>query len=137
MKENIRFDYYNRQIFCYINDKYVGVATCHPDDMDMFSQRTGENIAYLRAKIKMYQDEKRAIKLQLKSINHLYSTIKDSKYYNVNGYVENRINNHIQYYNNDLLCIDEDINYLKESLSNYLKQMNEFFPKVRKLRSKE
>ena len=50
-KKNI---YYNKAN----NKTYVGIAQCHTDDFDMMNEKTGCNIAFLRAKIKAFQSYK-------------------------------------------------------------------------------
>lgn len=43
----------------YINDKYVGVAKCHPDDA--FDVETGKEIAKAKCLSKYYRDRDRAV----------------------------------------------------------------------------
>ena len=40
------------------NKTYLGIAQCHTDDFDMMNEKTGCNIAFLRAKIKAFQSYK-------------------------------------------------------------------------------
>ena len=57
------------------NQSYTGVALCHPNDRDMFSEKVGMDIAYLRADIKYLQDIKAHLKIKLTFIKDLYDRL--------------------------------------------------------------
>lgn len=57
--------------------EFVGESNCHPDDMDMESERTGLCIAEARANIKLMKFKKNfEIQPALKAIKHLLSVIQ-------------------------------------------------------------
>lgn len=128
----IKFQYDGYETICILYGEFVGKAVCDPKDYDMYSVLTGENIAFTRAQIKMLQAEKKEVKAKLKALLHLQSTIKNSKHYNLKGYTENRISNHIAIYHNDILNIQEDIEDLKQILKNYIDGKEKIYQKIRK-----
>ena len=66
---------------------FTGVAYCHPDDLDFASERTGLFIAESRAIIKVLIFQRdHEIKPALATLNHLYSNMRTSKYYNPKSY---------------------------------------------------
>ena len=128
----IKFQYDGYETICILCGEFIGKAVCNPKDYDMYSVRTGENIAFTRAQIKMLQAEKREMRIKLEALLHLQSTIKNSKHYNIKGYVENRISNHITIYYNDILNIQEDIEDLRKILKDYIDGKEKIYQKIRK-----
>lgn len=127
----IKFQYHEYETICILCGEFVGKAVCDPKDYDMYSKITGENIAFTRAQIKMLQSEKKEVRAKLEALLHLQSTIKNSKHYNVKGYVENRISNHITIYYNDILNIQEDIEDLRKILKDYIDGKEKIYQKIR------
>lgn len=88
------WDEQNHQALCIIEDNkgrlFIGTATCHEDDIDMVSCRTGEEIAYRRAKIENLKTIKADLKLQISALNQLYYSMNTSKKFNSKSY-ENRM----------------------------------------------
>ena len=58
MKKEPIFTYIDGQTTCVLHDGTIGIAKCHPDDMDMANARTGQEIAYRRAEINAYKKYK-------------------------------------------------------------------------------
>ena len=74
---------------CLINENnknFVGVAICHPEDADMMSEKTGSEIAFKRAVIKVLYDIKYDLSLTYKTLNQLYLDMKMSPKFNENSY---------------------------------------------------
>ena len=84
---------------CVIYDKdkvYYGNATCHPDDRDMISEKTGCEIAYRRACIMRLKSLKEEFKLEYKTLKKCYYSMNTSKYFNPKSYEARRIVSHMQ-----------------------------------------
>ena len=97
MDHNISFGYAQGSACCiiiYNGFEFVGEAQCHPDDMDMESERTGLCIAEARAMIKVMRFKRDyEIAPQLKILNHLYSNMSTSKYFNPKSYEAKMLRN--------------------------------------------
>ena len=87
-----KFEWYeeDRQAICTLRTKYgvfKGIASCHPDDEDMMSEKVGCEIAYSRAAIESLKYERDCIiKPSLKSLRQLYFSMKHSKKFNPKSY---------------------------------------------------
>ena len=87
-----KFEWYeeDRQAICKLHTKYgvfTGIASCHPDDVDMMSEKVGCEIAYSRAAIESLKYERDCIiKPSLKSLRQLYFSMKHSKKFNPKSY---------------------------------------------------
>lgn len=58
------------------NHKYIGTAKCHPDDLDMESERTGLFIAECRAYINYHKARREnELKPQFNILQHTYLTM--------------------------------------------------------------
>ena len=114
---------------------HVGKAVCSPQDMDMMNEKTGSTIAEARANLAYLRHIRdNQIKPELKSLKHFWNSINQSKYYDANSYPVQMLLRSIQRYENDLTAINEEIQELKENLSNYMTQKGIFYSKVRELR---
>ena len=78
------------QATCIIEDSqqrvFFGLATCHGDDMDMKSRRTGEEIAFRRARMDYLRQQRDDILLELKALKQLYYSMNQSKRFNPKSY---------------------------------------------------
>lgn len=61
----------------YNGHNYYGIAFCHEEDKDFFSEKVGATIAHYRAMIKIYDDE---IKRAETTVQVLWSAYKDVIY---------------------------------------------------------
>ena len=90
IKNNIEYGYINGSAVCiiiYNGYRFVGEATCHPDDLDFESERVGLTIAEARANLKVLRHMRDCeIKPQLKILNHLFSNIQSSTHFNNYSY---------------------------------------------------
>ena len=124
---------------CTITDgsfEYTGFATCHPDDLDFQSERTGYEIAYRRAEIKMLKNIKKEQKLIYDTLNHLYSTINHSKKYNPESYEARAIQRELSNAAYDYFSFSEILKERKQSLNNYIAMKETFYKKIRQGRNK-
>ena len=78
---------YARCLMIYNGQAFEGGAKCHPDDMDMISERTGCCIAEARAYIKALRFKRdHEIQPKLDVLRHLYNNMQTSKYFNSKSY---------------------------------------------------
>lgn len=123
-------------IINYKNMEFVGIAQCHPDDLDFASERTGCVIAESRARIQMLRYIRDGeIKPVLKSYKHLMNCMKSSKYFNPASYEAKMIRNQIKLLETELKEIKEHITNETEGLKYYISEKDKFYQKIRKARS--
>lgn len=128
------------QTTCVIEDKqghiFIGTATCHDDDQDMKSRRTGEEIAYRRARIEQMRYIRENVKLELQALNQLYYSMKHSMRFNPNSYENKMLQRQIRGKTFDLDTIKEMLATERENLKNMLQEKDKFYNQVRAHRSK-
>lgn len=113
------------------NKTYYGTALCHPDDKDMMSERTGQEIAFRRAEIQALRGFRDEIKLELKSLKQLYYSINRSKYYNAKSYEARMLNRQIKTKESDLQTVKEYIKQKDKELRDYIAAKDKFYKKIR------
>ena len=125
---------------CVMVDKqghvFIGTATCHPDDADMKSRRTGEEIAYRRARIEHMQFIRDEVKLELKALKQLYYSMKHSTHFNPNSYENKMLQRQIHGKTFDLDTIKEMLTTERENLKEMLQEKDKFYNQVRTYRNK-
>lgn len=124
------------EAICSIQDKqskkiYIGIATCHPDDRDFMSEKTGCDIAFRRANIKFFQGLKEEQRIQYKTLNHLYNTIKISKKFNPKSYETKMLLKSIKSIKFDLEVTKEMIEKEKEELQRLIEEKDKFYKRTR------
>lgn len=128
------------QTTCIIEDKqghiFIGTATCHDDDQDMKSRRTGEEIAYRRARIEQMRHIRENVKLELQALKQLYYSMKHSTRFNPNSYENKMLQRQIRGKTFDLDTIKEMLATERENLKNMLQEKDKFYNQVRAHRSK-
>ena len=129
------FDADTKKAKCTIQYKdfsFVGEATCHPDDYDYASERTGLYIAEMRASIQALKFKRdHEIKPMLKSLKHHFANISTSKYYNPNSYESRMLRRQIHVIENELAAATNDLAEERKYLKNYIKQKDELYSKLR------
>ena len=133
------WDEETRTATCTIDDPrrgvFVGIATCHPDDADMCSKLTGQEIALNRASIKLLvyvRDSE--IKPGLQALkNYLYS-INKSKEFNKKHYATKILYHNIKQYEEELSFTNELIEKHREALRSFIDEHEKFFQSVRRRR---
>lgn len=141
LNTDFHYDTETYQAICTLTDpasnlSWRGYATCHPNDLDMESERTGMHIAETRALIKVLKAERREVKIKIKEITDFYNGLKDSKKIVVTtDYVMGKIRSRLGALNDELREVNEEITYLQFSLNDYIKSKDELYHKIRKLRS--
>lgn len=112
--------------------EFVGEATCHPDDMDMESERVGMSIAETRAIIKtMCFIRDFEIKPQLKVLNHLYGNMKTSKNYNANSYEAKMLRSQIRAIEKELAVANNEIADERKFLKDYIDGKEKLYQRLR------
>ena len=128
------------QAYCVITDKkdrvFVGTATCHPDDADMKSRRTGEEIAFRRARIESMRAVRTDLQSELGALNQLYYSMKQSTRFNPKSYENIMLQRRIRAINFDLDTIKEMLTTERESLRDLIQETDKFSSQVRAHRNK-
>lgn len=129
------------QTTCVIEDKqghiFVGTATCHDDDQDMKSRRTGEEIAYRRARIEQMKYIRDEVKTELKALNQLYFSMKHSSHFNPKSYENKMLQRQIRGKNFDLDTIKEMLTTERENLKTLIQEKDKFYNQIRAHRNKD
>ena len=115
---------------------FTGFAQCHPDDMDMQSEKTGCEIALRRAKINALRGYRDELKIQLKALNQLYYSMNKSKRFNEKSYENRMLQRQIRQINFDLATTKEMIATEQLNLTAYIKSKDVFYVQTRKRRQK-
>lgn len=140
--ENIWFDW-DEDIYvakCMIQPEkngpiFIGEAMCHDDDLDMMSPRTGQEIAFRRAKIKQLQHVKNyEIKPQLASLKHLYGCMAHSSRFNPESYENTMLQRQIRHLEFDLTTVNEMIQYERKNLKAYIDDKDRMYNHIRNQR---
>ena len=99
----------------------VGYSACHPNDMDVLSERTGGHIAELRAEINYLQNYKSSnIKPGLNALKHLYATMDHSNRFNPSSYEATRLRKEIKNKEKEINKINCKIEQLRKYLKEYI-----------------
>lgn len=114
---------------------FLGTACCHEDDYDMESPRTGQEIAYRRAKIKQLQYVKNyEVKPQLAALKHLYGCMVHSTRFNPESYENTTLQRHIRLLEFDLTTVNEMIKYERENLKSFIDDKDRMYKHIRQKR---
>ncbi len=115
---------------------FTGLAQCHPDDIDMASEKTGCEIAFKRAKINALREYRDELKASLKALNQFYYSINKSKQFNEKSYENRMLQRQIRTINFDLATTKEIIASEQQNLRQYIEEKDKFYVKIRKNRNK-
>ena len=114
---------------------FIGVAKCHPDDVDFQSEKTGMIIAESRAEINALQHYKNnVLKPGLDALNQLYYSINLSKQYNKKSYESKMLYRQIEMKKKDIEVIKEILDQRKKELKQFIDDKDEFYKTVKKNR---
>jgi hypothetical protein len=126
---------------CMLSDgvnTFVGTSTCHPDDRDMMSEKTGCNIALIRAEIKYFKHVREyEIKPALNALYELYYNMKHSKQFNPKSYENKMLWRRIRAKEFDLDVINQLITTEKQNLSQMIDEKEKFYQRIRANRNKD
>lgn len=128
------WDLESGEALCVIKDKekvYYGIAKCHPEDMDMKSERTGCFIAEERAKIMMLSHKRDELKIELKALKKYYASMNKSKYFDKTSYPIRRLLDHISKIEADIVDVKELLQYEKNFLNTYINEKEKLYKRIR------
>ena len=135
LKENTEYGYVDGSavyIITYNGYRFVGEATCHPDDMDFESERVGLTIAEARANIKVLRHMRDCeVKPQLKILNHLLSNMKTSKSYNPISYEAKMLRSQIRTIEKELATINNGIADERKFVQDYINGKDKMYKRLR------
>ena len=133
--ENFYWDIDKRVCTCVISEggiEFYGTATCHPNDEDMKSVRTGEVISFNRAYIKYLQHIKNTtIAPTLKALEDLYKNMATSYRFNEKSFEAKQLKKEIEFYKENKRIVNEIIKSTKEYLKDYIDAKDKFYQKQR------
>lgn len=118
------------------NKIYKGTAKCCDVDKDMMSPKTGSEIAYHRAMIQLLKDVKTSIALELKGLQRYYHIVNQSRHFNKENYMARMLYRQLQRYAHELSVLDNLIAEQQQQLTEWIKQKDEFYRKIRANRKK-
>ena len=120
---------------CVIETKYgkfSGTACCHPDDMDMASEKVGCEIAYSRAAIDSLKYERdNVIKPSLKALKQLYYSMNRSKKFNPKSYEYKMLKRQIECWEFDLAVIGDMIDTERTWIRDYINTKEALYQNIR------
>ena len=123
---------YARCLMIYNGQAFEGGAKCHPDDMDMISERTGCCIAEARAYIKALRFKRdHEIKPKLDVLRHLYNNMQTSKYFNSKSYEAKMLRSQIGAIEKELAAVSQDLAEEKKYLKEYIDKKDKFYQRLR------
>lgn len=138
MKNNRPIFHYDKETgcsTCIIETKYgkfSGTACCHPDDMDMASEKVGCEIAYSRAAIDSLKYERdNVIKPSLKALKQLYYSMNRSKKFNPKSYEYKMLKRQIECWEFDLAVINDMINTERTWIRDYINTKEALYQNIR------
>lgn len=112
---------------------FVGMACCHDDDMDFMSEKTGLQIAEVRAEIDFLRHIRdNELIPAIKALQHLQDTMKTSKHYNKDSYEATMLRRQIAIKKNELVAVKEEIARSRQFLTAYIHGKEELYTKLRK-----
>ena len=134
------FNEETRVTYCYITDEKgrlsIGSATCHEADIDMMSWRTGEEIAFRRAKIQYLQTIRDAdLKPALAALKHLSGCMVHSTRFNPKSYENYMLQRQIRLLEFDLATNKEMLAYERKNLKAYIDGKEKIYQRIRKAKS--
>lgn len=120
---------------CIIETKYgkfSGIACCHPDDMDMASEKVGCEIAYSRAAIDSLKYKRdNVIKPSLKALKQLYYSMNRSKKFNPKSYEYKMLKRQIECWEFDLAVINDMIDTERTWIRDYINTKEALYQNIR------
>ena len=112
---------------------FIGMAKCHKDDEDFMSEKTGLQIAEVRAEINFLKHIRdNELKPAIKVLEHLHNNMKTSKHYNKESYEATMLRRQVAIKKNELTAVIEEIDRSKKFLTSYINSKEELYTKLRK-----
>lgn len=120
----------------YYKDKiFSGQASCAPEDMEFMNDRTGENIAIMRAEIE-YLKFVRDCELipQLEALKELHYSFNGNKNYSENSLEARRIRKHMYMKEADLVSVRLMLAAKRQELKDYFAAKDKSYQIIRNYR---
>ena len=117
------------------NKTYVGIAKCQDVDADMCSEKTGYEIAFFRARIKLYIANREELKIRLSALKYYFNSINQSKKYNEKSYEVKILKKQMKIIELDIALMENMINEEKQQLKTYIDLKDAFYKKIRSNRA--
>ena len=115
---------------------YTGEAHCHPEDVDMMSEKTGLQIAETRANIKFLRHLIKDSKRELKALKDFHSLLKFNPYYNKDVRETHLLIREIRRREKDIKENENSLKEMKNTLIEYIAEKEKFYQKIRRNRNK-
>ena len=115
---------------------YIGEAHCHPEDVDMMSEKTGLQIAEIRANIKFLKHLIKESKKELKALKDFHSLLKFNPYYNKENREVKLLIKEIRRREKDIKENKNSLKEMKDSLIEYIAEKEKFYQKIRRNRNR-
>ena len=135
LKENTEYGYVDGSavyIITYNGYRFVGEATCHPDDLDFESERVGLTIAEARANIKVLRNMRDCeVKPQLKILKHLYDNMRSSTHHNAYSYEAKMMRSQIHVIERELATINNAIADEQKFIKDYIDGKEKMYKRLR------
>lgn len=111
---------------------YTGIAQCHPEDEDMANEKTGCEIAYMRAKIEYFKSVRdNELKPGLRALKQVVGTMNHSKKFNPKSYENKMLWRQIRSLEFDLAVINEMLVRERKNLREYISEKEKFYQCIR------
>lgn len=116
--------------------EFIGVAQCHPDDIDMQNQMTGCEIAFRRAYIK-YLKAVRDMEIvpQLNILKHMYTCMEQAADFNPKDNNARLMRRSIENYAAAADVIRENIRNNRNDLYKYMTEKGKLYQSIREKRN--
>ena len=139
--KNVKFRFSNETgvTICemkYNNQDFTAMAVCAPEDEDMLNEKTGQEIAFNRACVKVLQYEKQRLKTENDGLKSFYYSIKHSKKFNPKSYEAKMLMHQINIREQDIAELKTEIKELKDYIKRYVDKKDEFYKDLRRIREK-
>ena len=137
MKETRKYEYNPEERIARVYTTYNGItfvseATCHEQDLDFQSERTGLQIADIRANIRLLQYKRDTeIRPVIKALKHLIHNIQSGNQHNPKAYESIMLRNQLKSYEKDLEEINRVIQDEKKYLKEYIDSKDKLYIKLR------
>lgn len=113
---------------------FTASAMCSPEDSDMKSKLTGQEIAWRRAYIKYLQYLKNYYGVQYKALNDFQKNIQNCKHYNSDFQIEQLLSKEVKLTYNTYINLREKVKCEKKALNSYISNKAEVYHKYRERR---
>jgi hypothetical protein len=111
---------------------FGGTATCHPEDGDFMSERTGLYIAETRANIRYLKSKKPELRAAITALQHAVNCMRDSKDFNPKAKEFQIVYRLLYDKKSELDSLNSRIKMEKEYLEDYIKNKDIVHNKMRK-----